>query len=62
MAATGPSRGTVSPIRAIRPVMTGVARAPSWFLGSGLKLAVAGVFGVLFVTYVALLGGKEARA
>jgi uncharacterized membrane protein SpoIIM required for sporulation len=34
----------------------GVARAPDWFLGKGLKLAVAGVFALLFVAYVLLLG------
>ena len=39
----------------------GVARAPDWVLGSGLKLAVAGVFGALFLVYVLLLGwGKTA--
>jgi len=34
----------------------GVARAPDWFMGSGLKLAVAGVFALAFVAYVLLLG------
>jgi uncharacterized membrane protein SpoIIM required for sporulation len=34
----------------------GVARAPDWFLGKGLKLAIAGVFALLFVAYVLLLG------
>jgi uncharacterized membrane protein SpoIIM required for sporulation len=34
----------------------GVARAPDWFLGKGLKLAVAGIFALLFLTYVLLLG------
>jgi uncharacterized membrane protein SpoIIM required for sporulation len=34
----------------------GVARAPDWFLTKGLKLAVAGVFGLLFLAYVLLLG------
>jgi uncharacterized membrane protein SpoIIM required for sporulation len=39
----------------------GVARAPDWFLGTGLKLAVAGVFGVLFLAYVLLPGwGRRA--
>src|SRR5205807_6662709 len=33
-----------------------VARAPEWFLASGLKMAVAGVFGLLFVAYLFLLG------
>ncbi|HXG09315.1 MAG TPA: stage II sporulation protein M [Gemmataceae bacterium] len=40
----------------------GVARAPDWFLGSGLKLAVAGIFGLLFVAYVLLLGWGKADA
>jgi hypothetical protein len=40
----------------------GVARAPEWVLSQGVKLAVAGVFGLLFVAYVALLGwGRHAR-
>ena len=34
----------------------GVARAPDWFLTKGLKLAFAGVFGLLFLVYVLLLG------
>jgi uncharacterized membrane protein SpoIIM required for sporulation len=40
----------------------GVARAPEWFLGSGLKLAVAGVFGILFAAYVFLLGWRRRPA
>jgi uncharacterized membrane protein SpoIIM required for sporulation len=39
----------------------GVARAPDWFLTSGLKLAFAGVFGLLFLAYVLLLGWSRAR-
>jgi uncharacterized membrane protein SpoIIM required for sporulation len=40
----------------------GVARAPDWFIRSGVKLAVAGVFGALFLAYVLLLGwGKVGR-
>jgi uncharacterized membrane protein SpoIIM required for sporulation len=39
----------------------GVARAPDWFLTKGLKLAVAGVFGLLFLVYILLLGwGRSA--
>jgi uncharacterized membrane protein SpoIIM required for sporulation len=34
----------------------GVARAPDWFLTKGVKLAVAGIFGLLFLAYVVLLG------
>jgi uncharacterized membrane protein SpoIIM required for sporulation len=38
----------------------GVARAPDWVLSSGLKLTIAGIFAVLFVAYVFLLGwGKR---
>ena len=40
----------------------GVARAPDWFLGSGLKLAIAGVFALLFVVYVFLLGWRRPQA
>lgn len=39
----------------------GVARAPDWFLSSGVKLAVAGVVMVLFAVYVLLLGWKGER-
>jgi hypothetical protein len=39
----------------------GVARAPDWFLSSGLKLAVAGIVGLLFVAYVLLLGWVSPR-
>jgi uncharacterized membrane protein SpoIIM required for sporulation len=40
----------------------GVARAPDWFLTRGLKLAFAGVFGLLFLAYVILLGwGRPAE-
>jgi uncharacterized membrane protein SpoIIM required for sporulation len=50
------------PLLAFAAVLeAGVARAPEWFLGSGLKLAVAGVFALLFAAYVLLLGwGKHA--
>ncbi|HTU18003.1 MAG TPA: stage II sporulation protein M [Gemmataceae bacterium] len=37
----------------------GVARAPDWFLNKGLKLAVAGVFGLLFLAYILLLGWRQ---
>jgi uncharacterized membrane protein SpoIIM required for sporulation len=40
----------------------GVARAPDWFLTKGLKLAVAGAFGLLFLAYLALLGWKRPSA
>jgi uncharacterized membrane protein SpoIIM required for sporulation len=40
----------------------GVARAPDWFLSSGVKLTVAGIFAVVFVVYTLLLGwGKKAQ-
>ncbi|HEV3443862.1 MAG TPA: stage II sporulation protein M, partial [Gemmataceae bacterium] len=39
----------------------GVARAPDWFMGSGLKLAVAGIFFLIFVAYVLLLGEKATQ-
>jgi uncharacterized membrane protein SpoIIM required for sporulation len=40
----------------------GVARSPEWVLSSGVKLAVAGVFAVVFAAYTLLLGwGKAAR-
>jgi uncharacterized membrane protein SpoIIM required for sporulation len=36
----------------------GVARAPDWFLNRGLKLVVAGAFGLLFLAYILLLGWR----
>jgi uncharacterized membrane protein SpoIIM required for sporulation len=48
------------PLLAMAAVLeAGVARAPDQFLGSGLKLAVAGVFGLLFAAYALLLGWKR---
>jgi uncharacterized membrane protein SpoIIM required for sporulation len=41
----------------------GVARAPEQLLGNGIKLAVAGVFAVVFAVYTLLLGwGKAGQA
>ncbi|SRR5579883_673875 len=40
----------------------GVARAPDWFLTKGLKLAFAGVFGLLFLAYILLLGWGRTAA
>jgi uncharacterized membrane protein SpoIIM required for sporulation len=40
----------------------GVARAPDWFLTKGLKLAFAGVFGLLFLTYTLLVGWGRSTA
>ncbi len=37
-------------------IEAGVARAPDWVLNSGIKLAVAGVVGFGFLTYVLLFG------
>jgi uncharacterized membrane protein SpoIIM required for sporulation len=49
--------GGCVPLLAVAAVLeAGVARAPDWFLGRGLKLAVAGVFGVAFLAYVLLPG------
>lgn len=39
----------------------GVARAPDWFLTKGLKLAFAGVVGLLFLAYILLLGWGRRR-
>src|SRR5207249_9418802 len=49
------------PLLAVAALLeAGVARAPDWFLGRGVKLAVAGVFGLLFLAYVLLLGWGRA--
>src|SRR5262245_24082313 len=45
------------PLLAVAAVLeAGVARAPDWFLGRGVKLAVAGVFALAFLAYVLLPG------
>ncbi len=45
------------PLLAVAAILeAGVARAPDWFLASGLKLAIAGICGLCFVAYVLLLG------
>jgi uncharacterized membrane protein SpoIIM required for sporulation len=45
------------PLLAVAAMLeAGVARAPVWFLSSGLKLAVAGLFGLLFLAYLLLVG------
>jgi uncharacterized membrane protein SpoIIM required for sporulation len=49
--------GGCIPLLAVAGILeAGVARAPDWYLGSGFKLAVAGVFALLFAMYVLLLG------
>jgi uncharacterized membrane protein SpoIIM required for sporulation len=54
--------GCVPLIAAAAILEAGVARAPEWLIGSGLKLAVAGVVSLLFAAYLLLLGwGKAAR-
>jgi len=51
------------PLMAIAALLeAGVARAPDWFLGAGLKLAVAGVVGLLFALYILLLGWRKTVA
>jgi uncharacterized membrane protein SpoIIM required for sporulation len=51
------------PLLAMAAVLeAGVARSPDWFLGRGLKLAVAGVFGLLFLAYVLLPGWRRSAA
>jgi uncharacterized membrane protein SpoIIM required for sporulation len=54
--------GCVPLLLAAAVLEAGVARAPDWFLGRGLKLAVAGVFGLVFVAYVLLLGWGNSGA
>ncbi len=51
------------PLLAVAALLeAGVARAPEWLLSSGLKLAAAGVFALLFAAYVGLLGWKRPLA
>jgi uncharacterized membrane protein SpoIIM required for sporulation len=48
------------PLLAVAALLeAGVARAPDWFLSGGLKLAVAGIFALLFAIYVFLLGWRK---
>ncbi|MBY0526045.1 MAG: stage II sporulation protein M [Gemmataceae bacterium] len=56
--------GGCIPLMAVAAILeAGVARAPDWFLGAGLKLAVAGFFALLFAAYLLLLGwGKRDQA
>lgn len=48
--------GCVPLLLAAAVLEAGVARAPDWLLGRGLKLAAAGVVAVLFLAYVLLPG------
>lgn len=51
------------PVMAMAGVLEmGVARAPGWFLSSGLKLAVATIFGLLFAVYLLLFGRTRLRS
>jgi uncharacterized membrane protein SpoIIM required for sporulation len=48
------------PLLAVAAILEAVvARAPEQYLDSGFKLAVAGIFGVLFAIYVFLVGWKQ---
>jgi uncharacterized membrane protein SpoIIM required for sporulation len=48
------------PLLAVAALLeAGVARAPDWFIGKGIKLAVAGVFGLLFLAWVLLPGWRR---
>jgi uncharacterized membrane protein SpoIIM required for sporulation len=48
------------PLLAVAAILeAGVARAPDWFVSKGIKLAVAGVFALLFLAYVLLLGWRQ---
>jgi uncharacterized membrane protein SpoIIM required for sporulation len=50
------------PLMAIAALLeAGVARAPDWYLGSGLKLAVAASVGLLFLVYLLLLGWGQRK-
>jgi uncharacterized membrane protein SpoIIM required for sporulation len=50
------------PLLAMAAILeAGVARAPDWFLNHGLKLACAGLFALLFLAYILLLGWGQRR-
>jgi uncharacterized membrane protein SpoIIM required for sporulation len=51
------------PLLAVAAILEAVvARAPDWYLDSGLKLAVAALFALLFVAYLLLPGWKRGQA
>jgi uncharacterized membrane protein SpoIIM required for sporulation len=51
------------PLLAVAALLeAGVARAPERFLSHGIKLAVAGVFALLFAAYLLLLGWRQRSA
>lgn len=48
------------PLMAVAAILeAGVARAPDWYLDSGVKLLVASLFALLFVAYLVLLGWRK---
>ncbi len=47
------------PLMAVAALLeAGDARAPDWYLDSGFKLTVAGIFGTLFLAYLLLVGWR----
>jgi uncharacterized membrane protein SpoIIM required for sporulation len=53
--------GCLPLLAAAAVIEAGVARAPDWVIGSGVKLTVAGFVGLLFAAYVLLLGWGKKR-
>jgi uncharacterized membrane protein SpoIIM required for sporulation len=51
--------GCVPLLAAAAVLEAGVARAPDWFLGRGVKLAVAAIVGLAFAAYVLLPGWRK---
>jgi uncharacterized membrane protein SpoIIM required for sporulation len=51
--------GCVPLLAAAAVLEAGVARAPDWFVGRGVKLAIACVVGLLFAGYVLLPGWRK---
>jgi uncharacterized membrane protein SpoIIM required for sporulation len=51
--------GCVPLLAAAAILEAGVARAPDWFVGRGVKLAVASVVGLSFAAYVLLPGWRK---
>ena len=55
--------GGCFPLMAVAALLeAGVARAPDWYLDSGVKLAIAAIFGSLFLGYVLLVGWRRKLA
>jgi uncharacterized membrane protein SpoIIM required for sporulation len=54
--------GCVPLLAAAAVLEAGVARAPDWFQGKGIKLVVAAVVGLLFLAYILVPGWRQGQS